>query len=70
MLDQVDEYFLYHGAGGGPLLDELPALVTEPGLRVNVLLGVREDALAHLDVFKAAHPEPVRRTTCVSSGSA
>ena len=56
VLDQVDEYFLYHGAGGGPLLDELPVLVNEPGLRVNVLLGVREDALAHLDVFKPRIP--------------
>ena len=56
VLDQVDEYFQYHGWHGGPLLDELPALVTEPGLRVNVLLGIREDALARLDVFKARIP--------------
>ena len=56
MLDQVDEYFLYHGWHGGPLLDELPALVTEPGLRVNVLLGIREESLARLDVFKARIP--------------
>ncbi len=54
VLDQVDEYFLYHPAG--PLLDEFPALVSEPGLRVNALLGVREDALASLDVFKADVP--------------
>ncbi|MGZ8694203.1 MAG: NACHT and WD repeat domain-containing protein, partial [Gaiellaceae bacterium] len=56
VLDQVDEYFLYHGAEGGPLLDELPLLVTEPGLPVNVLLGIREDSLARLDVFKARIP--------------
>ena len=56
VLDQVDEYFLYHGADGGPLLDELPALVTEPGLGVNVLLGIREESLARLDVFKARIP--------------
>ncbi len=54
VLDQVDEYFLYHP--GGPLLDEFPALVSEPGLRVNALLGVREDGLASLDVFKARVP--------------
>jgi WD40 repeat protein len=54
VLDQVDEYFLYHPAGA--LLDEFPPLVSEPGLRVNALLGVREDALASLDVFKAHVP--------------
>jgi WD40 repeat protein len=54
VLDQVDEYFFYHPAG--PLLDEFPALVSEPGLRVHALLGVREDALASLDVFKAHVP--------------
>jgi hypothetical protein len=56
VLDQVDEYFLYHGTDGGPLLKELPLLVTEPGLPVNVVLGIREDALARLDVFKARIP--------------
>jgi WD40 repeat protein len=56
VLDQVDEYFLYHGWHGGPLLDVLPELVTTPGLPVNTLLGIREDALARLDVFKAAIP--------------
>jgi WD40 repeat protein len=54
VLDQVDEYFLYHPAGA--LLDEFPPLVAQPGLRVNVVLGVREDALASLDVFKAHVP--------------
>jgi WD40 repeat protein len=57
VLDQFDEYFLYHGQdSGGPLVEELPSLVTEPGLRVNVLLGIREEALARLDVFKARIP--------------
>jgi WD40 repeat protein len=57
VLDQFDEYFLYHGQdGGGPLVDQLPSLVTEPGLRANVLLGIREEALARLDVFKARIP--------------
>jgi WD40 repeat protein len=57
VLDQFDEYFLYHGQdSGGPLVEELPSLVTEPGLRVNVLLGIREEGLARLDVFKARIP--------------
>jgi WD40 repeat protein len=57
VLDQFEEYFLYHGHdGAGSLLDELPPLVTEPRLRAHVLLGIREDALARLDVFKARIP--------------
>ena len=35
ILDQFEEYFLYHGAG--PLGDELPELLRRAGLRVNVL---------------------------------
>ena len=34
----------------------LPELVTRPGLRVNVVLGIRDDELARLDVFKARIP--------------
>jgi WD40 repeat protein len=57
VLDQFEEFFLYHGGDGeGSLLDELPPLVTEPRLRAHVLLGIREDALARLDVFKARIP--------------
>ena len=54
VLDQFEELFLYHEEGG--LLEALPELVTRPGLRVNVVLGIRDDELAKLDIFKAAHP--------------
>ena len=54
VLDQFEELFLYHEEGG--LLDVLPELVTRPGLRVNVVLGIRDDELAKLDVFKARIP--------------
>src|SRR2546425_8620491 len=43
IFDQFEEYFVYH-PGGGPLLDELPELLERP--RVNVLISLREDALA------------------------
>jgi WD40 repeat protein len=58
MLDQLEELFLYHpGAdGAGGFVELLPELVTRPGLRVNVLLGLRDDALAQLDVFKRRSP--------------
>jgi WD40 repeat protein len=57
LLDQLEELFLYHAdESRGGFLDLLPQLVTRPGLRVNVLLGVRDDALSQLDVFKARIP--------------
>ena len=55
ILDQFEEHFLYHASGEG--LDAfLPDLVTRPGLRVNVVIGIRDDELAGLDVFKARIP--------------
>jgi WD40 repeat protein len=55
ILDQFDEYFLYHADDS-----ELPALladvVADRGLRVNVLIGIREDALARLDTFRRPVP--------------
>ena len=57
VLDQIEEYFLYHGIDdGGPLAGELEEILPRPDLRVHVLLGVRDDALADLDVFKARLP--------------
>jgi WD40 repeat protein len=53
VLDQAEEYFLYHG--GGEFEAELPELVTRP-LRANVLLSLREDQLAKLDRFKGRIP--------------
>jgi WD40 repeat protein len=53
ILDQLEEYFLYHGSEG-PLVRELPDLLDDPG--ANVLLAIREDALAKLDAFQARVP--------------
>jgi WD40 repeat protein len=55
VLDQAEEYFLYHAEEAG-LAEELPELVTQPGLRVRVLLSLRDDALAKLDRFKGRIP--------------
>jgi WD40 repeat protein len=52
ILDQFEEYFLYHD--NGPLHERLPALLANP--RVHVLIAVREDALARLDAFQARIP--------------
>jgi WD40 repeat protein len=58
LLDQTEEYFLYHRGehSGESFAGQLPQLVGRGGLRVNVLLALREDALARLDVFKARIP--------------
>jgi WD40 repeat protein len=55
ILDQAEEYFLYHEAESGFAV-ELPELVTHPGLRVRVLVSLRDDALSKLDRFKARIP--------------
>ena len=54
VLDQAEEYFLYHPEGSA-FEDGLAAVLSEQ-LRVNVLLSLREDALAKLDRFKGRIP--------------
>jgi WD40 repeat protein len=56
LLDHFEEYVLYHGVEGA-LTDALPELLRRPGLRVNVLLALRDDALAELDEFAGRIPE-------------
>ncbi len=58
ILDQFEEYFLYHAHEDGPgsFAVELPRAVNRPDLRVNVLIALREDALAGLDRFKGRIP--------------
>lgn len=58
ILDQFEEYFLYHpeGADDGTFDVEFPHLVNRPELRVSFLISIREDALAKLDRFKGRIP--------------
>ncbi|SHN88632.1 WD40 repeat, partial [Geodermatophilus obscurus] len=55
VLDQFEEYFLYH-----PADEELPTAIgdvlTARGLNVHLLLSLREDALASLDRFEGRVP--------------
>jgi WD40 repeat protein len=55
ILDQFEEYFLYHEND-----EDLPALlaglVSDASARVNVLVGIREDAVAELDAFRRLLP--------------
>ena len=73
ILDQTEEYFLYHrnDAGAGTFAAEFPAVVTSPSLRVNFLLAIREDALAKLDASKTREAGVAsRRRSCNSSCAA
>ncbi len=57
VLDQFEEYFLYHPVDGDDgLVGELGRILSTRDLQVNVLLSVREDALAALDRFKGRVP--------------
>jgi WD40 repeat protein len=56
VLDQAEEYFLYHADDGGAdsFAEALPAVLGP--LRVNVLISLREDSLAKLDRFTGRIP--------------
>lgn len=58
ILDQFEEYMLYHEGedGEGTLAVELPRVVSQPNLRANVLISIRQDMLARLDTFKRRIP--------------
>ena len=58
VLDQFEEYFLYHEVDRGErtFADELPRAVNNPGLRARFVLSIREDTLARLDRFKRELP--------------
>jgi WD40 repeat protein len=57
VLDQAEEYFLYHADDSGPgsFAEALPAILGAP-TRVNVLVSLREDSLAKLDRFTGRIP--------------
>jgi outer membrane protein assembly factor BamB len=54
ILDQFEEYFVYHPSedGNGTITAELPRAVNQHELPVSFLISIREDALARLDRFK------------------
>jgi energy-coupling factor transporter ATP-binding protein EcfA2 len=58
ILDQFEEYFLYHASENGPgtFAAEFPATLNQPGVQANFLVSIREDALAKLDRFKRDIP--------------
>jgi WD40 repeat protein len=58
ILDQFEEWFLYHARGRtrAPFEDLLLRLILKTGVPVHIMLSLREDALADLDRFRPAAP--------------
>ena len=56
VLDQFEEFFLYHDRPGDSALDELAAALRRRNPAVHFLLSIREDSLAKLDRFKGHVP--------------
>lgn len=57
LLDQFEEYFLYHPESGDASFDaELARAVTRRDVDAGFVLSLREDALAKLDRFKSGIP--------------
>jgi len=58
ILDQFEEYFVYHPRedGDGTFAVEFPRAVNQVELAVSFLVSIREDALARLDRFKGQIP--------------
>lgn len=58
ILDQFEEYFVYHSRedGDGTLAVEFPQAVNQRELPVSFLVSIREDALSWLDHFKGRIP--------------
>ncbi len=58
ILDQFEESFLYDANNGGSgFRQQFPKLINDRGLSINVLVSLREDALAQLDQFRKAIPQ-------------
>ncbi|MGH7496912.1 MAG: NACHT and WD repeat domain-containing protein [bacterium] len=58
ILDQFEEYFLYHPYDDGPgtFVAEFPTAVNQRDLRASFLIAIRDDSLAKLDRFKGRIP--------------
>jgi len=54
VLDQFEEYFLYHGGDDDRLRVGLPRVLARADVRARVLVSLREDALAGLDRLDGA----------------
>lgn len=56
MLDQFEEYLLYHERADDEFGEVLPEVLSRSTLAVNLLISIREDSVARLDVFKGKVP--------------
>jgi WD40 repeat protein len=58
ILDQFEEFFVYHpdARPEDPFPMQLARAITDPNLRANFLVSIRDDALARLHLFKGLIP--------------
>lgn len=58
ILDQFEEFFLYHGSTdeGRAFIEQIATVITDRRLRAGFMISMREDSLAKLDVFKSRIP--------------
>ena len=58
ILDQFEEYFLYHAQAEGPdtFAGQFPRIVNSTDISVNFLISIRDDSLAKLDRFQGKIP--------------
>lgn len=58
ILDQFEEYFLYHPheSGPGTFAEQFPRALEDPQLSLNVMISLRDDSVAKLDRFKKDIP--------------
>lgn len=56
VLDQFDEYFVYHADLDDPFTDDLAEVINDAELGVNILISIRDDSLYKLDRFKGRVP--------------
>jgi WD40 repeat protein len=68
VLDQFEEYFLYHGdeSGEDTFAESFPRAINRSDLRARFLISIREDALAQLDRFKRRLPRLFENTLRIS----
>lgn len=59
ILDQFEEYLLYHPGDEGPgsIVTEFARVVNSPDIPVSFLIAIREESLAKLDRFKGRIPQ-------------
>lgn len=60
ILDQFEEYFVYHSVKRSGFADQLAEVIITAGLPANFVISIRDDSLAGLDIFEGKIPSLFR----------